>query len=134
MILHNCAEATPRYPTRLQSAQPFGTRIARFEPSPLANEEPIMSVSSITLTSLDALQQAIQSQTTQSTSNTAQSADVLAQQSAFQAQMQQSQSRVRLYLRYDLGSQIAVIPQEFLALVKPPVIFPISAAPNRTQT
>lgn len=79
-----------RHLAPLDSAQFVGTRVASFWPLLLTNEDSIMSISSINSASLDALQQAIQSQTTQSTSNTTPSADVLAQQNAFQAQLQQT--------------------------------------------
>ena len=57
--------------------------------TPLANEESIMSISSVDSASTEALQQAIQAKAEQTTSST----DTAAQLSAFQLQLQQSQAQ-----------------------------------------
>ncbi len=70
-----------------------GTVIANSNASPLTNEETVMTISNVSSINIDAFQQAIQNQTTQSATNSTQSADALAQLGAFQAQLQQSQAQ-----------------------------------------
>ena len=70
-----------------------GTVIANSNAFPLTNEENVMTISNVSSINIDAFQQAIQNQTTQSATNSTQSADALAQLAAFQAQLQQSQAQ-----------------------------------------